>query len=164
MVVFLARGNIQTRRLHKRIKNRFQSDGLFTTVQFRPAQPREPGPYRVTAETNPQTFLDDDSYPVTDTRIEVGFDIATDQEHDFYWLNWIEPRRSLLLGWHQDNDHSDLGPAHMQVVQHGDAIEHRPATVLNKHPLAVLDARLNQLPAVLASIEWDAGTAVSLGW
>lgn len=165
MVVFIAnRANIQARQLHRRIRNRLQSDGYFETVQLRVAEAREPGPYRVTAETNPQVFLDEPSYPVSTARLEVGFDISTESDDEWYWVNWIEPARDFLLGWHQDSDHPDMGPVHLQVNHGGSPVEHRPATFIDKHPMAVLDARLSQLPDALASVEWAGETVTGLDW
>ncbi len=165
MVIFLAgRGNIQTRQLHKRIKNRFQSDTDFGTVQFRIAGPREPGSYRVDAETNPRRFLADDSYPATDARIEVGFELGGQSGNDFYWFNWIEPDRSFLLGWHQDSDHPNLGPVHIQVNQNSTAIDYESVSFIDKHPMAVIDARLDQLPDALASVQWNNGSVTGINW
>jgi hypothetical protein len=163
MVIFLAgRDHIQPRQLHKRVKNRFQSDTDFGTVQLRISGPREPGSYRVDAETNPRRLLADDSYPVTDARIEVGFELGGQSGNDFYWFNWIEPDRNFLLGWHQDSDHSNLGPVHIQVNQNNTAINHESASFIDKHPIAVIDARLDQLPDALASVQWNNGTVTGL--
>lgn len=165
MVIFLdGRGNIQSRGLHKRIKNRFQSDTDFGTVQLRITGPREPGAYRVDAEINPRGFLGDDSYPVTAARIEVGFDLGGQPGHDSYWFNWIEPDRNFLLGLHQDSDHQNLGPVHIQVNQNAAAIDHESASFIDKHPMAVIDARLNQLPDALASVQWNNGTVTGITW
>lgn len=162
MVIFLAgRGNIQTRELHKRIKNRFQSDSNFGTVQFRVTGPREQGAYRVEAETNPRGFLGDDSYPVTTARLEVGFELAG-SGHDFYWFNWIEPDRNFLLGWHQDSAHPDLDPVHIQVNQNDASIEHESATFIDKHPMAVIETRLDQLSDALDSIQWNNNTVTGI--
>lgn len=165
MVLFLAgRGNIQTREFHKRIKNRFQSATDFGTVQLRVTGPREQGAYRVEAETNPRGCLDDDSYPVTTARIEVGFELAGRTENDFYWFNWIEPDRSFLLGWHQDNEHPNLGPVHIQVNQNDASIEHESATFIDKHPMAVIEARLDQLSDALDSVQWNNDTVTGINW
>lgn len=165
MGIFLAgRGNIQTRRLHKRIKNRFQSDTDFGTVQLRVTGPREQGAYRVEAETNPRGFLGDDSYPVATARIEVGFELAGQNRNDFYWFNWIEPDRGFLLCWHQDSDHPNLGPVHIQVNQNDASIEHKSATFIDKHPMAVIEARLGQLPDALDSVQWSNNTVTGINW
>ena len=76
MVVFLAnRANLQSKRLHDRIQNRLS--GEFDTVRRRRAEPREAGSYRVVADVNPRQFLNDDEYPVTAARIEIGFQLQT---------------------------------------------------------------------------------------
>lgn len=165
MVVFLAnRANIQLKRLHRRIKNRFQSENHFQSVRLRVAEPREPGPYRVEAQITPQSFLDDTAYPVSDARIEVGFEQPSHVNHEFYWFNWIEPDRQFLLGWHQDDDHPEHGNVHIQVNDSETAIEHEPATFVDKHPMAIVAMRLEQLPAAVGAVDWRNGTAVGLSW
>lgn len=165
MVVFLAdRADVQARQLHRRIRNRFQSDGYFKAVQLRIAGPREPGPYRVVAQTDSRLFLDDEGYPAMDARVEVGFELRGPNHHDHYWFNWIEPERDFLFGWHQDDDHPDLGPVHVQVNQGGEPIEHVAATFVDAHPMAVPVARIDQLENVLSNVEWEAGTVVGLDW
>ena len=164
-MIFLAdRADIQARQLHRRLTNRFQTDGYFEVVEFRITGPREPGPYRVVAETNPQLFLDDEAYPVERARIEVGFHLRWGEDYDHYWFNWIEPERDFLLGWHQDDDHSDLGPVHLQVNQGGEPLEHVAATFIEAHPMAILEARLEQLGDVLSRVEWDDGTVTRIDW
>jgi hypothetical protein len=161
VVVFLAgRKQIQIKRLHTRIKNRFQSDDDFGAVQLRVAGPREPGGYRVDAELDPREFLE--SYPATNARIEVGFELTDQSPEEYYWFNWIEPSRSFSLGWHRDRDHPEIGPVHLQVNQHDTAIDRRPATHIDRHPMAVLEARLAQLPGVVTRVRWDDGTVIGL--
>lgn len=164
MAVFLAdRSNIRIRHLHRRIKNRFQSDDQFHTVQFRVAEPREPGPYRVIARTDPGMFLEGGSYPVTTARIEVGFELPGRGDYEFYWFNWVEPDRDFLLGWHRDDDHQDLGPTHIQVTQET-PIDHAPADFIDNHPMAVVEARLGQLPAAVSAVQWENETVVGIDW
>lgn len=163
MVVFLAgRWNLQVRQLHRRIKNRFQTDDRFDTVQLRVAGPREPGPYRVVCQVDVPRFLDDPSYPVRTARIEAGFQLRTGGDHECYWFNWVEPSREFLLGWHRDEDHPDLGPTHLQVNCGTTAVDREPARGIDGHPMAVIEARLRQLPATLARVEWVDGTATGL--
>jgi hypothetical protein len=69
MVVFLAnRANLQSKRLHDRIRNRL--DGVLDNVRRQRADPRDGGPYRVVGELDPRQFLDDEAYPVIDPRLK----------------------------------------------------------------------------------------------
>lgn len=161
MVVFLAnRANLQSKRLHDRIQNRLS--GAFENVRRRRAEPREAGPYRVVAEVDPRQFLDDDQYPVTATRVAIGFQLQTGEPHEYYWFNWIEPDRSLLVGWHQDDTHDDLGPVHLQVNDGATPVAHEPAEFIDSHPLDVVEDRLNSLQEAVPAVKWEQGRPVGL--
>ena len=155
-MIFLAnRRNLQLRRLHReRIANRFESDNLFTDVTFSRASRRSPGPYRVAAKTDARLFLDDASYPTSEARIEVGFDRVGTSERDQYWINWVEPKRSLLVGWHQDDTHPEFGDVHLQVSDADTTVEHLSAEFIDSHPLDVLSHRLSQLPKTVQAVQW----------
>jgi hypothetical protein len=160
MVVFLAdRTNLQRRRLHDRIKNRL--DGEFEAVRRRRAEPREDGPSRVVAELDPRALLDR-TYPAAEARLEVGFELQTGVQHEYYWVNWVEPARQFLVGWHQDETHDDLGPVHLQVNDGTRAVAREPAQFINSHPLDVVDRRLESLREVVAAVEWNQGRPVGL--
>jgi hypothetical protein len=162
MVVFLAnRANLQSKRLHDRIRNRL--GGSFENAHRRRAEPREAGPYRVVADINPRQFLGDDEYPVTDARIEIGFQLQSGESYEYYWINWIEPDRSLLVGWHQDDTHDDLGPVHLQVNDGATPIAHEPAQFIDSHPLDVVERRLTSLRDAIHAVEWEEGRPVGLG-
>jgi len=158
-VIFLAnRSNLQLRRLHReRIANRFESDNLFTEVQFCRASIRSPGKYRVVTEVDARLFLDNTSYPTSEARIEVGFDHVGSSDRDHYWINWIEPDRSLLVGWHQDETHPEYGGVHLQVSHKNTTVEHLTAEFIDSHPLDVLSRRLNQLPRTVEAVRWQNG-------
>lgn len=161
MVVFLEnRANLQSKRLHDRIQNRL--NGEFDNVRRRRGEPREAGPYRVVGEVNPRQFLDDDEYPVTDARVEIGFQLQTGEPHEYYWFNWIETERSLLVGWHQDDTHDDLGPVHLQVNDGASAVAHQPAQFIDSHPLDVIERKLNSLRDAILAVEWEQGRPVRL--
>ena len=161
MVVFLAnRANLQSKRLHDRIQNRL--GGTFETVRRRRADAREAGSYRVVAGIDPRRFLDDE-YPVTDARIEIGFRLQTGEPYEHYWFNWIEPDRSLLVGWHRDDTHDDLGPVHLQVNDGATPVAHEPAVFIDSHPLAVVEQRLASLRDAVFAVEWEQGRPVGLG-
>ena len=161
MVVFLAnRANLQSKRLHDRIQNRLS--GEFDNVRRRRAEPREAGPYRVVAEIDPRQFLGDDEYPVTIARIEIGFQLQTGQAYEYYWFNWIEPERSLLVGWHQDDTHDDLGPVHLQVTDGATPVTHDPAQFMDSHPLDVVERRRTSLRDAVLAVEWEEGRPTGL--
>jgi hypothetical protein len=160
MVVFLAnRANLQNKRLHDRMQNRLS--GEFETVRRRRADPREAGPYRVVADVNPRQFLDEE-YPVTTARVEVGFQLQTGEAHEYYWFNWVEPERSLLVGWHQDGAHDDLGPVHLQVNDGATAVDRRQAQFIDSHPLDVVEQRLDSLHDAVFAVEWAQGRPAGL--
>jgi hypothetical protein len=161
MVVFFAnRSNLQSKRLHDRIRNRLS--GEFDTVRRRRAEPREPGPYRVVGEVNPRHFLGDTEYPVTTARVEIGFRLRTNAPFEYYWFNWIEPARDLLVGYHQDDTHEDLGPVHLQVNDGATTVDHQRAQFIDSHPLDVVDQRLNSLHPAVGAVEWEQGRPVGL--
>ncbi|WP_254839705.1 hypothetical protein [Natronomonas marina] len=161
MVVFLAnRANLQRKRLHDRIRTRL--GGTFENVRRRRAEPREAGPYRVVAHVNPRRFLGDDEYPVTTARVEIGFQLQTGDSYEYYWFNWIEPDRSLLVGWHRDDTHDDLGPVHLQVNDGTTPVAHEPAQFVDSHPLDVVERRLDSLRDAVLAVEWQQGRPVGL--
>jgi hypothetical protein len=161
MVVFLAnRANLQSKRLHDRIQNRLS--GTFENVRRRRAEPREAGPYRVVADVNPRQFLGDDEYPVTDARVEIGFQLRTSDPYEYYWFNWIEPERSLLVGWHQDDTHDDLRPVHLQVNDGASAVDQQRAQFIDSHPLDVVEQRLDSLHDAVFAVGWEQGRPAGL--
>ena len=159
MVVFLAnRANLQSKRLHDRIQNRLS--GTFENVRRRRAEPHESGPYRVVADVNPRQFLGNDEYPVATARVEVGFQLRTGKPHEYYWFNWIEPERSLLVGWHQDDTHDNLGPVHLQVNDGATPAAHEPAQFIDAHPLDIVERRLSSLRGAVLAVEWKQGRPI----
>lgn len=160
MVVFLAnRANLQSKRLHDRIKNRLGTE--FDNVRRRRAEPREAGPYRVIGDVNPRQFLGDE-YPVTTARVEIGFQLQTSEPDEYYWFNWVEPERNLLVGWHQDDTHGDLGPVHLQVNDGATAVDHQPARFIDSHPLDVIEHRHNSLHDAVVAVKWEQERPVGL--
>jgi hypothetical protein len=161
MAVFLTnRGNLQSKRLHDRIWNRF--GGSFNNVRRRRGDPREAGPYRVVGEVNPRQFLGDDEYPVTTARVEVGFQLRTNDPSEYYWFNWVEPERDLLDGWHQDDTHGTLGPVHLQANDGATAVDRQRARFIDSHPLDVVEQRLASLPEAVSAVECEQGRPVGL--
>ena len=149
------------RTLHRvHLVNEFQKDDRFDTAEFRLAEPREVGSYRVVGSTKTQWVLDDPTYPSLDARIEVGFADPSQDNHYWYWFNWIEPERSFMLGWHRDGDHPDLGPTHVQINQGESVVARKPAETVESHPGEIFHRRLDQLPDMLKQIEWDGDQAI----
>ena len=161
MVVFLAnRANLQSKRLHDRIRNRL--GGALEDVRRRRAEPREAGPFRVVGDVNPRSFLGDGTYPATTARIEVGFQLQTDVPYEHYRFNWVEPERSLLVGWHRNGTHDELGPVHLQVNDGATAVDHQRAQFIDSHPLDVVEQRLDSLHDAVSAIEWEHDRPVGL--
>lgn len=159
MVIFLANASdLSIRRLHSQIKRRFQTDPLFEQGWQEVASQRDPGPYRVVAETDPHTFLNEPAYPVTSAQIDVGFQ-RQKQPHQgpdwFYWISWIESDRDFILAWHQDADHASYGPVHLQVSQSDGPTHRQPAQFIQGDPRGIVEQRLTQLPEALDAVEWQ---------
>lgn len=154
MVVFLAnRANLQSKRLHDRIQQRLSAE--CDDVRRRRTEPREAGAYRVVGNVNPQQFLGNDEYPVTAARVEIGFQLRTSDPYEYYWINWIETDRNLLVGWHQDDTHDDLGPAHLQVNDGSTVVAHEQAQFIDTHPLDVVEQRFKSLQEAILAVEWE---------
>jgi hypothetical protein len=156
MVVFLAnRRNLDSRRLHDRLKRRLESEFGFQNVRTERTDPRSPGPYRAVGEIDPRVFFDDQSYPTTEAHVEAGFELDAPADSEHYWINWIEPER--LVGWHRDDTHSSLGSVHRQINNGSQPVAHEPATFVDSHPLDVLLRRVDALPGVVDSVQWTDG-------
>lgn len=151
----------EMRNLHRNhLVRAFEKDDRFERVDFRLAEPREAGKYRVIGHTKTRWITDDPSYPATDARFEVGFKKPRETDGYQYWINWIEPERSVLLGWHRDDDHPEYGPVHKQIQQADSVVARESAEVVGENPGAIFYGRLEQLPETIATIEWDDEQAV----
>ena len=151
-MIFLADRDRYTRRtLLQEIHDRLSKQAGCTNVRYRPSRRR---PRYVIADIDTATFLGT-SYSVANARLEFRFWYPDGVEHEYYRLNWVEPTHDLMLGFHRDADHPDLGPCHIQLDHEDTPIDRYAATVHDAHPLAVVDDRLQQLPAALDSIRWQ---------
>ena len=161
MVVFLAnRANLQSKRLHDRIQNRL--GGAFKDVRRRRGEPREAGPFRVVGDANPRSSFGVGTYPATTARIEVGFRLRTEAPYEYYRFDWVEPERSLLVGWHRDGTHDELSPVHLQVNDGATAVDHQRAQFIDSHPLDVVEQRLDSLHDAVSAVEWEQDRPVGL--
>jgi len=99
---------------------------------------------------------------VPTARVEIGFQLQTGDPYEYYWFNWIEPVRSLLVGWHQDDTHDDLGPVHLQVNDGTTPVAHERAEFIDSHPLDVVERRLASLRDAVRAVEWEQGRPVGI--
>lgn len=99
------------------------------------------------------------SWPV---RIEGGFELGTGEGQDHYWINWTEPDRDFLLGWHRDDDHPDLSLVLLQVGQGGEPTAYASVTAGDAHPMAVLETRLAQIFDSLSAVPVDEDTVTGV--
>lgn len=151
-MIFLAgRDRYTQRALHRDIHDRLTNQAGCENVRYRPSRRR---PRYVVADIDPSMFLGN-SYAVERAGLEHRFWYPAGVDHEYYRINWVEPDRNLMLGFHQDADHPDLGPCHIQLDYQDAQVDRFAAAFLDAHPLSVLDDRLQQLPSALASIRWD---------
>jgi hypothetical protein len=108
----------------------------------------------VYADIDPNVFLGRE-YGVSEARLEIRFWKPANASFEYYWINWIEPARGLMIGWHQDDEHNEFGECHIQLGYQEETVTRKEATLIDAHPLSVFEQRLRQLPAVLKAIEWE---------
>ncbi|WP_255171280.1 hypothetical protein [Natrononativus amylolyticus] len=158
-MIFLAnRANLDTRTLFTKIHTR-----LLTQVP-KEESPVEPMWYHTSARNKtgvratvcPAQFLGT-SYPVENAEVQVSFDFPQTYSYDFYAIQWVEPDRNLMVGWHQDETHADLGECHFQIDYQGETVQRENAAFLDVHPLNVFDQRIEDLVEVLNALTWEDG-------
>jgi hypothetical protein len=160
-MVFLAgRDRYTQRTLLRDVHDRLTNEASCEDVRYRPSRRR---PRYVVADISPVTFLGE-SYDIENARLEVRFWYPAGVNHEYYRINWIEPERNLMLGFHQDADHQNLGPCHIQLDYDETSVDRYAATFLDEHPLAVLEERLQQFPTALAAIRWGDATPSLPTW
>lgn len=159
-MIFLAnRTNLDTRTLLSRIFNRLQTrvsadDSPIEQVWYHTSAGNKIG---VRATIVPSTFLGT-PYPVDEAELQVTFDFPQTHSYDFYRIQWVESDRDLMVGWHQNETHTELGECHFQIDHQGDTVRRVEAAFLDAHPLNVFDRRLDDLVDVLDALTWDDGT------
>ncbi len=152
--VFLAnRGNLTKAKLYEAIRQRLSKEPGCYAVRMRPSRAR---PRIVEARVEPEEFLGRE-YAVDDATLTVRFAYPRAVDYEYYVLEWSETDRDVGIGWHQDEDHPDLGECHFQIDHAGATVDRRSATFVDEHPLEVLEIRLNQLRAALPRIDWADG-------
>lgn len=144
------------RNLHRvHLARELERDNRFDTVEFRLAEPREDGIYRVIGSTKRQWAVDDPEYVATEARLEVGFKDTKQDTSEWYWFNWVEPAKSFVFGWHRDSDHPEHGPTHIRLNQGESVVVREPAEKIGGHPGAIFHEQLDQLPTMLNKVSWE---------
>lgn len=160
-MIFLAdRARYTQRTLLRETHNRLQKQPGCESVRYRPSKRR---PRYVVADTDPLAFLGE-SYDSDDAQLEIRFWYPQGVGHEYYRINWIEPTRDLMLGFHQDADHPDLGRCHIQLDHEASNMNRHGATFYDIHPNSVLEKRLQQVPDALAAVQWQNGQPSLPSW
>ncbi|WP_136591990.1 hypothetical protein [Salinigranum halophilum] len=156
-MIFLAnRVNLDKRTLLTRIHNHLQTqvpaeESPVEQVWFHTSTGNKAG---VRATLNAQAFLGG-SYPADEAELHVSFDFPASHAYDFYKMQWVEPERDLMLGWHQDETHMDLGECHFQLDYRGETVQRDASAFLDMHPLNVYDQRVDELVETLPAVTWE---------
>lgn len=158
MIFFANRANLDKRtllgRLHKRLQTQVDAeDAPVEQVWYHTSAGNKVG---VRATIDAPLFLGR-SYPIDEAELQVAFDFPTDRAFDHYRIQWIESDRELMVGWHQDGTHPDLGECHFQIDYRGETVQRDEASFLDTHPLNVFDRRTDQLLELLDAMTWDDG-------
>lgn len=160
-MIFLAgRDRYTQRTLLRTIHDRLANQAGCENVRYRPSRRR---PRYVITDIDTTVFLGG-SYESENARLEVRFWYPSGMEYEYYRINWIEPERNLMLGFHQDADHEDLGPCHIQLNFEDTPVNRHEAAFLDAHPLSVIDHRLQQVPTALEAIHWEDGAPSLPAW
>lgn len=156
-MIFLAnRANLDRRTLLTRLHDKLgtqvpDEDSPVERVWYHTSAGNKVG---VRATVDPSQFLGT-SYPVDEAELQVSFDFPQTYAYDFYRIQWVEPDRDLMVGWHQDETHEDLGKCHFQVDYEGETVQRAEAAFVDAHPLNVFDRRTDHLVDVLGSLTWE---------
>ena len=159
-MIFLAnRANLDTRTLLTRLHNTLQTrvakeNSPIERVWYHTSSGNKVG---VRARIDAPTFLDTE-YATDEAELHVAFDFPPNYAYDFYKIQWVEPARRLMLGWHQDETHMNLGECHFQIDFEGTTVQRNTADYLDIHPLNVFDQRVNQVGALLDALSWIDGS------
>jgi hypothetical protein len=158
-MIFLAnRVNLDKRTLLTRIHDHLQSevpaeDSPVEQVWYHTSAGNKVG---VRATINASRFLGT-SYQVDEAELHVSFDFPPNHAYDFYEIQWVEADRDLMIGWHQDETHMDLGECHFQIDYRGETVQLEKAVFLDMHPLNVYDRRTDDPVDTLNELTWENG-------
>lgn len=156
-MIFLAnRANLDTRQLLRRLHTLLQTqvsaeDSPVEQVWYHTSAGNKIG---VRATIDPPRFLGT-TYTLDEAELHVSFDLPPNRPYDFYTIQWVEPERDFMLGWHQDETHMDLGECHIQLDFEGETGQRESATFIDAHPLNVFDQRIGHLAEIVDAISWE---------
>jgi len=158
MVFLVNRANLDRRTLYRRIHDSLASrtnkpDSPVESVRYYPSRANME---EVRARIDAPKFVGD-AYPVEDAEIHVYFDFPRGST-DRYRTQWVETERELMVGWHQDETHPELGECHFQTDFEGETVYRKEAEHLDDHPMNIFDERVNAFPDILSSLSWESGT------
>jgi len=138
MVLLLAGGRGFTRREGlRRIKERMENVPGFYDVRYDPSRIR---PRTVVADVDVELFLGE-SFPRTEAKVEVLW--RPREGTDVQRVHWADD--VVSLGWHKDDDHSELGTTHFQLETDDESV-HEPGAIEVEAPLSFLETGLERLP------------------
>lgn len=156
-MIFLAnRANLDKRHLLTRLHNWLQTqataeDAPIKQVWYHTSAGNKLG---VRATVNASGFLET-TYPVEEAELHVSFDFPPNRAYDFYKIQWVDAERELMLGWHQDETHMDLGECHFQLDHQEETVQREAAMFLDVHPMNVFDQRIIDLVELVDAISWQ---------
>lgn len=156
-MIFLAnRANLDRRTLYRRIHDILasRSKDAESPVESVWYHRSKADPEEIHASIN-AVGLVGEAYPVKKAELQVYFDFPRSSDFDCYRIQWVEPERDFMIGWHQDETHPELGNCHLQVDFEGNPTQRTAAQQLDKHPLNVFDERLQALPKILRETSWE---------
>lgn len=156
-MIFLAnRANLDKRQLLSRLHNWLQTqataeDAPIEQVWYHTSAGNKLG---VRATVNASGFLGT-TYPVEEAELHVSFDFPPNRAYDFYKIQWVDAEQELMLGWHQDETHMDLGECHFQLDHQGETVQREAAMFLDVHPMNVFDQRITDLVELVGAVSWE---------
>lgn len=156
-MIFLAnRTHLDKRTLLTRLHNRLQTQATTENspveqVWYHTSAGNKTG---VRATISAPIFLGSE-YPVDDAELHVSFAFPSNYLYDFYKMQWVESERNLMIGWHQDETHMDLGNCHFQIDYRGKTVQRNESAFLDSHPLNVFEQRTDDLVTILDALRWE---------
>lgn len=156
-MIFLAnRTNLDKRALLNRLHNYFQTQtskegSPVTQVRYHTSSGNKIG---VVASVIAPEFLER-PYTIDEAEIYASFGFPVEYQYDFYKIQWVEDERDLMIGWHQDETHMDLGECHLQIDYQGETVQREKAEFLDSHPMNVFDHRIDELPNIIDELRWE---------